>query len=173
MPSVINGWRTSILLLFCILMLISLPFILLGLCYRSTYSTVGSIRVLRLIISYEILILIILIFYKEVYGRWEWNSTINEAIFPGGLTSRLVFFIPILVLWLMEFGGTPFDLAKGESELVSRFNVEYGRWRFLLFFFSEMIAFLVMSIMFSSRLIISSSYLWKTMGMVTFVVLSL
>jgi len=172
-PGIINGWGASMLLLFCILGLISLPFILLGMCYRSTYSTVRSIRVIGLIMSYEILMLIMLIFYKEVYGTWEWNSTINEAISPRRLTSRLVFFIPILVLWLIELRRTPFDLAERESELVSRFNVEYGGWRFLLFFFSEILALLVMSIIFSSLLIISSSFLRKTVRMVTFVVLSL
>lgn len=37
----------------------------------------------------------------------------------------------------MEVGRTPYDLVEGESELVSRFNTEFSRRMFTLFFLSE------------------------------------
>nr|BCM73304.1 NADH dehydrogenase subunit 1 [Pegea confoederata] len=173
MPSLIISWGSSMLLLFCILGLISLPFMLLGLCYGSTYSTVGSIRVIGLMMSYEILMLVLMMFFKGMDGSWTWDSTINGFVSPGTMASRVVFIMPMVVLWLMELGRTPFDLAEGESELVSGFNVEYGGWGFLLFFFSEMLALLVMSMMFSSLLLLTQSYAMKCFAMVAFVMLSL
>lgn len=52
-----------------------------------------------------------------------------------------VFLMPLLILWLVrclaETNRTPFDFAEGESELVSGFNVEFGRVFFVLIFIRE------------------------------------
>jgi len=43
----------------------------------------------------------------------------------------------VFVSALAETNRTPFDFAEGESELVSGFNVEYGRVGFALIFIAE------------------------------------
>ena len=54
-------------------------------------------------------------------------------------------------LWLLtrvaETNRTPFDFAEGESELVSGFNIEYGRVGFALIFMAEYARIYFMSLM--------------------------
>jgi len=49
--------------------------------------------------------------------------------------------LPVCLGWLVtilaETNRTPFDFSEGESELVSGFNIEYGRGGFALLFLAE------------------------------------
>jgi NADH:ubiquinone oxidoreductase subunit H len=49
----------------------------------------------------------------------------------------MLFFLVWNIVFLIESQRAPFDLAEGESELVSGFNVEYAGLLFTYFFLAE------------------------------------
>ena len=49
---------------------------------------------------------------------------------------RVIFIISIICI-LGEINRAPFDFVEGESELVSGFNIEYGRTLFTILFIAE------------------------------------
>lgn len=104
---------------------------------NSSYAILGAIRGVAQTISYEVslaLLFLCLVFILSVF---------NLKYFSYNQLSQWFFFItfPIFLTWLSsslaETNRTPFDFAEGESELVSGFNIEYGRGGFALLFLAE------------------------------------
>lgn len=127
----------SLIYIFCLSSLGVYGVIISGWSSNSNYSLLGSLRSIAQTISYEIsLILIIISFILFVYGfdiilfsKFQSYSWFLFLLFP----LRLI----VLVSFLAETNRTPFDLAEGESELVSGFNVEYSRGGFAIIFLAE------------------------------------
>jgi len=122
---------------------------------NSNYSLIGAVRGVAQTISYEVSMA--LFFLSIIFLI---NSYCFSYFFISQLSVWFLYiFFPIFLCWfvsmLAETNRTPFDFAEGESELVSGFNVEYGRGGFALLFLSEyasiiFIRFLVGFIFFSS-----------------------
>nr|QZZ81966.1 NADH dehydrogenase subunit 1 [Polyplax reclinata] len=110
---------------------------------NSAYATLGVGRSICLSLSFEIplaLIFISLFLTGSSFSLASWKS----------LSLSLFFLQPWCCLaatlcLLAEVGRSPFDLAEGESELVSGFNVEYGGSLFTMIFLSETLTMLVVS----------------------------
>lgn len=66
-PIPLSSFSYNILALFLVVSLLTFPFILLGFTYRSAYSTTGAVRVVGLMMSYEILLLLLILFYKRSF----------------------------------------------------------------------------------------------------------
>lgn len=134
-----NAINLNIRIIFflCVSRLARYTILLRGWASNSKYSLIGSYRGFAQVISYEVRIAIILISLAIIPQRYNIIKflTIQET-FP------LIFrFSPIFIIWIItilaELNRVPFDLAEGESELVSGFNIEYGSWLFAIIFISE------------------------------------
>lgn len=159
----------SVLILFLILRLISYIYILIGWSSNSSYSILGSIRVVAQTLSYEvrlIMIILVIIILVERYSLrdfryWQnmggWFIFIVRPLF-------VIFFLRILA----EINRRPMDFIEGESELVSGFNIEYFRGSFALIFISEygMIIFFsyLSSLIFTN--LIDSLYIYIYVGLI-------
>jgi NADH-ubiquinone oxidoreductase chain 1 len=107
-----------------------------GWCANSKYALLGAIRGVAQTISYEVSITLILLCALSMIILLDLNvitSYINSYI--------LIILFPLFIIWfisnLAETNRTPFDLAEGESELVSGFNIEYRSGLFAIIFIAE------------------------------------
>lgn len=104
--------------------------IIAGWSRNSKYALLGSVRAVAQTISYEISIGIILVSICIALLSMNLQHIIFSPI--------ILIIVPIwLTICLAETNRAPFDLAEGESELVSGFNIEYGRALFAFLFIAE------------------------------------
>lgn len=112
---------------------------------NSNYALLGAIRGVAQTISYEVAIALLFLSRIFIIGGY------NFKFF--GSSQEYIWFVylilPIFFIWitssLAETNRTPFDFAEGESELVSGFNIEYGRGGFALLFLAEYARIIFMS----------------------------
>lgn len=135
---IMNG----VIWLLVVLGMISYAFMMRVYSSECMYSILRGLRAVVSMISYELLIIIILISY--------WNIWIVVRLF----------------VFAAEIGRTPTDLVERESELVSRFNTEYASRTFVRYFLGEYISLLTFYIFFwiESRLrmvVLFCGILWR------------
>jgi len=149
-------------LIFLCLTSINVYIILLrGWASNSRYSLLGAMRASAQTISYEIRLILILLF--PVIIRLSFDLLYVGQRYPSG-----ILFLPILLAWfltlLAETNRAPLDFAEGESELVSGFNVEYASGLFALLFLGEYTVILYMCVI--------TIFFWgHTMGSIILIVL--
>ena len=61
-----------------------------------------------------------------------------------------MFVLAVFFVSLIEIGRTPFDLVERESELVSRYNIEFGGLRFTFLFLGEYLRLVFFGLFFVS-----------------------
>ena len=108
----------------------------------------GRLRAIAQTISYEVRIALVLLFPLLLIGTFRFIE-----VQEGESNVWLAFImVPIALIWLVtcvaETNRAPFDFAEGESELVSGFNIEYGRAGFALIFFSRVCKYFSYEIVF-------------------------
>lgn len=115
---------------------------------NSNYSLLGGLRAVAQTISYEVSLALVLLSFIIIVGGYNFYLFLD---YQSYVWFFLVFF-PLAVVWftscLAETNRTPFDFAEGESELVSGFNVEYGRGGFAFIFLAEYARILFMRMLF-------------------------
>lgn len=141
--------RLGLIFLYTLLRLNVYPVLLAGWISNSRYALIGGLRRVAQTISYEVRLALVFLFFFTLIGRFRLlESRLYETAWLKG-----IIFIPLVGVWLIsclaETNRTPFDFAEGESELVSGFNVEYGRLGFAVIFMAEYGIILFISFLFS------------------------
>ena len=154
----------GVLLFFCVTALNVYSTLMAGWSSNSKYAFLGSLRAAAQTISYEVSLLLILLFSGFSYMTFSWD-VIMENSFPV-----LVLLMPILLVWftrtVAETNRAPFDFAEGESELVSGFNVEFGGGFFALLFMAEYANILLISMLTVVLFRVSNSILLSVQALV-------
>ena len=107
---------------------------------NNKYALISALRMVALLVSYEIPLLLSLLVPAVLVGSFRLVDIVEAqrglpfVAYPViGQVSFLVFFIAMLA----ESNKSPFDLIEAESELVAAYNVEYSGMKFALFYAGE------------------------------------
>nr|YP_010329395.1 NADH dehydrogenase subunit 1 [Haemaphysalis doenitzi]UNO53813.1 NADH dehydrogenase subunit 1 [Haemaphysalis doenitzi] len=104
---------------------------------NSKFSLIGSYRGFAQVISYEVSMAMMIISIFLISQSYSMGPLLNLQENVSLIFSLSFLFLLWMLICLAETNRSPFDLAEGESELVSGFNIEYGSWLFALIFMSE------------------------------------
>ena len=162
----------GVLFLYIIISINVFPVIIRGWSSNRKYALIGSLRGIAQTVSYEVRFALILLFFLCLCIE----INLLNISFLNTIWSKVVMFIPIVIIFfissLAETNRTPFDFAEGESELVSGFNIEYGRVGFAFIFMAEYASILLLRIVISVFLFsgsTSSIMLYLTTTFIVFI----
>jgi len=94
----------------------------------SKFALVGGIRASAQTVSYEICLAISVFSFLVIWSTFSLS-------FSG--FSFWIYFIYWFIIVISETNRAPFDFAEGERELISGFNIEFGRSGFVFLFLGE------------------------------------
>nr|AXS66020.1 NADH dehydrogenase subunit 1 [Coleoptera sp. 22 KM-2017] len=139
---------------------------------NSMYSLIGSLRSVAQTISYEVSLGFIFFCLLILINSFSLIEFMSFQSYVWFICFMYPLFLMMFTSMLAETNRTPFDLAEGESELVSGFNVEYSSGGFALIFLAEyssiLLMSLVMGVMFLGGNFISFFFL-ILLGFISFV----
>lgn len=158
---VVSG-NIKIVLIFSIMGLRAYGFLLTRWGSNRKYALLGGHRAVAQIISYEVcLFLFVLV---GVYLSKTFSFSSLRFIQQGYWFA--IFSLPLFFTWVLlciaEANRTPFDIAEGESEIVSGFNIEYGGGLFAFIFIREYGIIMFLRFVTSAVFIGRTSILLKT-----------
>ncbi len=117
----------------------TLSIIMAGWSSNNKFAMIGGFRQVAVMISFEIPMLTMLMIPVIFTGSMNMNAIIQaQDLVPFVFLSPLGALI-FLIAAIAELGRAPFDLAEGESELVSGFNIEYSGMKFGMFYAGELL----------------------------------
>nr|AZL93477.1 NADH dehydrogenase subunit 1 [Synergus sp. ZJUH_2016033] len=138
----------NLMLFLCLLSLGVYMIMISGWSSNSMYSMLGCIRSIAQTISYEVSLILIMMSNLIFIESFNLINLFNYQYY----ISFIYYLYPLMLMFLVslvaELNRSPFDLAEGESELVSGFNTEYMSGMFALIFMSEYGMIIIMSYIF-------------------------
>jgi NADH-quinone oxidoreductase subunit H len=134
-----------------------------GYASNNKYALLGSMRVIAMLISYEIPSVLALLGVVVFTGTMQLSGIVA---FQDSYWSWLIFFQPLAFLIFLlastaELNRTPADIAEAESEIVAGYHIEYSGMKAGLFLAVELINTIAVSA------IVASLFLggWWTFGL--------
>lgn len=116
----------------------TLSIIMAGWSSNNKFALIGAFRQVAVMVSFEIPMLTMLLIPTIFAGSMGMGTIVEKQdiwyIWLAPLAA-LIF----LIAAIAELGRAPFDMAEGESELVSGFNIEYSGMKFGMFYAGELL----------------------------------
>jgi NADH-quinone oxidoreductase subunit H len=116
----------------------TLSIIMGGWSSNNKFALIGAFRQVAVMISFEIPMLAMLLIPTILSGSMGTAAIIEGQSIWYVLLSPLGALI-FLIAAIAELGRAPFDMAEGESELVSGYNIEYSGMKFGMFYAGELL----------------------------------
>lgn len=116
----------------------ALSIIMAGWGSNNKFALIGGFRQVAVMISFEIPMLTMLMIPVVFAQSMNMNAIIQGQSVWYVVLSPLGALI-FLTAAIAELGRAPFDLAEGESELVSGYNIEYSGMKFGMFYAGELL----------------------------------
>lgn len=127
----------SVLIIVIMLTVIGYIFLFIGWSSNSSYSFIGSLRVVAQSLSYEVSLILIIFILIVIRERYSFIEFVKWQSYIWFILILIPLFIVFFIRTLAELNRRPIDFIEGESELVSGFNIEYFRGGFALIFMAE------------------------------------
>nr|UNO53826.1 NADH dehydrogenase subunit 1 [Haemaphysalis flava] len=159
----------SIIYFLCISSMSGYTILWSGWASNSKYSLIGAYRGFAQVISYEVSMAMMIISICLITQSYGTISMIKLQENWMTIFSFSFLFLIWMLICLAETNRTPFDLAEGESELVSGFNIEYGSWLFAIIFMSEY--GMIMAISILTNFMFFGFKIWSNMTMLMIMLL--
>lgn len=111
---------------------------LVGWVSQNKYAILSSGRIVVLTLTLEIFLNFFLLFLILLFESFSFFQIVSFQAFYTYVVYLLLPALPlILIIFLLETGRIPFDLAESESELVAGYTTEMGGFFFALFYLGE------------------------------------
>ena len=112
-----------------------------GYASNNKYALLGAMRVIAMLISYEIPVVLALLAVVAFAGTMSLSGIVA---FQETHWSWMIFFQPLAFLIFLlgstaELNRTPADIAEAESEIIAGYHIEYSGMKFGLFYVVELV----------------------------------
>ena len=105
---------------------------------QNKYSILAAGRIVNITINLEILLNLLILLLVTLFDSFSFYTIVS---YQYGFLYTVFLLSPILpiliIIFLLETGRIPFDLAEAESELIAGHTVEMGGFFFALFYLGE------------------------------------
>jgi len=112
--------------------------ILVGFISKNKYSILSSTRTVVILLNLELLLNFFIVCLTLISESLSFTQIVSlQSNFKWNLFTFLPIIPIFFIIFLLETGRIPFDLAESESELIAGYTTEYGGFYFALFYLGE------------------------------------